>query len=102
MPSALTQTPPRRPQRPYPHTQRTGARLQLQAVCRPCLAAGAFSTPVPNQDIARELVVSLDAVKMHLRSLFAKFALNDVPQNQKRARLAELAVREGFVTSRVL
>ena len=50
-----------------------------------------------NQRIASELVLSLDAVKGHLRALFAKFGLEDQPQNRKRARLAECALELGLV-----
>jgi hypothetical protein len=32
-----------------------------------------------------ELSLSLDAVKTHLRSLFHEFAIDHLPQNQKRA-----------------
>jgi hypothetical protein len=37
----------------------------------------------------------IGAVKTHIRSLFAKFAVEDLPQNRKRVRLAELAHRAG-------
>jgi hypothetical protein len=46
------------------------------------------SNPQPyhnNQQIAEELFLSLDAVKSHLRSLFHKFGIDQLPQNQKRA-----------------
>ncbi|MDV3205758.1 MAG: LuxR C-terminal-related transcriptional regulator, partial [Rhodococcus ruber] len=55
-----------------------------------------------NQDIASELFLSVDAVKTHLRALFAKFGVEDLPQNQKRVRLAELALHSGVITERDL
>jgi hypothetical protein len=39
---------------------------------------------------------------MHLRTLFGKFALGELPQNQKRARLAESALQSGVIAHRDL
>ncbi|UOT08201.1 MULTISPECIES: LuxR C-terminal-related transcriptional regulator [Rhodococcus] len=39
-------------------------------------------------------------VKTHLRALFTKFGVEDLPQNQKRARLAEHVLRSRLVTKR--
>ncbi|MBV8953532.1 MAG: hypothetical protein JO179_05315, partial [Solirubrobacterales bacterium] len=46
--------------------------------------------------------LSVDAVKTHLRALFAKFGIEDLPQNQKRIRLVELALKSGVITPRDL
>jgi hypothetical protein len=35
---------------------------------------------------------------MHLRTLFAKFQLGELPQNQKRVKLAERALQLGTVS----
>jgi hypothetical protein len=77
-------------------------RSVLIGLCRPLRGGGAFATPATNQQIASELFLSISAVKMHLRSLFAKFALGDMPQNQKRARLAETALQLGVINPRDL
>ena len=53
--------------------------------------------PATNEQIAAELVVSVNAVKKHLQALFAKFDLGELPQNQKRARLVDLAIASGVV-----
>ncbi|KOS53998.1 MULTISPECIES: FHA domain-containing protein [Rhodococcus] len=74
----------------------------LVALCRPYKHGAAFATPASNQDIASELFLSVDAVKTHLRALFAKFGVEDLPQNQKRVRLAELALHSGVITERDL
>ena len=74
----------------------------LVALCRPFRDGPAFATPATNQDIAGEVYLSVDAVKMHLRALFTKFELGDLPQNQKRARLAECALQFGVVNTRDL
>ena len=44
----------------------------------------------------------MDAVKAHLRTLFEKFEVGELPQNQKRIRLAELALRSGVISPRDL
>jgi DNA-binding CsgD family transcriptional regulator len=77
-------------------------RRVLLALCRPYKEDTGYSTPATNQQIAAELYLSVDAVKTHLRALFAKFGIEDLPQNQKRVRLVELALRSGVVTPREL
>ena len=72
-------------------------RKVLIALCRP-FRDGNLSTGATNQDIAAELHLSVDAVKMHLRTLFAKFQLGELPQNQKRVKLAERALQLGTVS----
>lgn len=74
-------------------------RRVLVALCRPCRESGSFAAPASNQQIADELFLSTETVKMHLRALFAKFNLDHEPQNQKRARLAETALHYGLVSS---
>ena len=71
-------------------------RRVLIALCRP-LAISAFDPPATNRDIAEELHLSVDAVKGHLRVLFERFGLEELPQNQKRARLAASVLVNGIV-----
>jgi pSer/pThr/pTyr-binding forkhead associated (FHA) protein len=75
-------------------------RRVLKSLCAPIVKGGGAGAPAPNQQIADELFLSVDAVKKQLRSLFHKFDLDDLPQNQKRARLAETALRAGLVSLR--
>jgi pSer/pThr/pTyr-binding forkhead associated (FHA) protein len=74
----------------------------LIALCRPYRDGGSFASPATNQQIADEVFLSVDAVKMHLRTLFAKFELGELPQNQKRASLAERALQFGVISQREL
>ncbi len=77
-------------------------RRVLVALCRPFGAGTSFTKPATNQEIAAEVFLSVEAVKMHLRTLFAKFELTELPQNEKRVRLAECALQFGVVTQREL
>jgi DNA-binding CsgD family transcriptional regulator len=77
-------------------------RKVLIALCRPYKDRPAFAKPATNQQIADELFLSVDAIKTHLRTLFAKFGIEELPQNQKRVRLVELALKSGVVTLREL
>jgi predicted component of type VI protein secretion system len=73
----------------------------LVALCRP-YADGSLASPAPNQEIATEVHLSLDAVKNHLRILYQRFEIAHLPQNRKRARLAECALKWGLVSEREL
>jgi hypothetical protein len=74
-------------------------RAVLVGLCRP-LKLSAYAAPASNREIADELHVSVDAVKAHLRVLFDRFGLDELPQNQKRARLAALALVDKLVSER--
>jgi DNA-binding CsgD family transcriptional regulator len=74
-------------------------RRVLVALCRPYAGGAAFARPATNQQIADELFLSIPAVKTHLRSLFERFGLGNLPQNEKRARLVQVALDCGAVTS---
>lgn len=71
----------------------------LVALCRPYARGAAFVRPATNQQIADELFLSIPAVKTHLRALFERFELGQLPQNEKRARLVQAALDSGVVTS---
>jgi hypothetical protein len=71
-------------------------RRVLVALCRPLIEEGPAGAAT-NEQIAAELVLSLSAVKGHLRVLFGRFGLEEVPQNQKRLLLAERALAMSVV-----
>jgi len=77
-------------------------RQVLIALCRPFREGSEFASPAANKQIAQELFLSVDAVKSQLRELFERFGVGELPQNLKRVRLAELAMRTGAVTLRDL
>jgi hypothetical protein len=74
----------------------------LVELCRPFKGGPAFATPATNQQIADRLHLSVDAVKTHLRALFEKFELGELPQNQKRVALVERAMQTGLIDERDL
>jgi DNA-binding CsgD family transcriptional regulator len=75
-------------------------RRVLVALCRPLLGPGLVVMPASNREIADQLFLSLSGVKRHIRSLFAKLDVDDLPQNRKRAELARYALETGIVTTR--
>jgi len=77
-------------------------RKVLIALCRPYKHGGSFASPATNQQVGEELYLSVDAVKTHLRALFAKFGIEHLPQNQKRIRLVERAFYSGLISERDL
>ncbi|MEX2108036.1 MAG: FHA domain-containing protein [Solirubrobacterales bacterium] len=79
-----------------------GQRRILVALCRPFKDGAAFATPPTNQAIAAELHLSVDAVKTHMRALFEKLEVEDLPQNQKRVALVERALQSGAISRREL
>jgi len=74
----------------------------LVLLCRPLWSSTGPAVPATNKAIADELVLSVPAIVTHMRTLFEKFEIEDLPQNQKRARLAELAILAGAVSERDL
>jgi pSer/pThr/pTyr-binding forkhead associated (FHA) protein len=75
-----------------------GQRRVLVALCRPYSAGAQFPRPPTNQQIADELFLTVAAVKTHLRTLFERFGLQGLPQNEKRARLVQAAFDSGAVS----
>lgn len=74
----------------------------LRELCRPYRHGISFDAPATNRQIADELHLSLEAVKTHMRGLFERFDVGALAQNQKRARLVELAFTSGLVREREL
>jgi len=71
----------------------------LIALCRPVVESSSV-TPATNPQIAAEVHLSVDAVKSHLRLLFDRFGVGDLPQNAKRTRLVAIAIGSGVVVPR--
>jgi hypothetical protein len=68
----------------------------LAALCRPISAGDSHATPATDQEIADAVLLSVDAVKGHLRTLYGKFGIDDLADDQKRTRLVELAIEGGY------
>ena len=75
-------------------------RRVLVALCRPLATAGSSSIPASNREIAEELHLSQDGVKSHVRALFAKLGIDELPQYRKRTELAHRALDLGLVGRR--
>ncbi len=76
----------------------TTQRRVLAALCRPYEGGRVFANPLTDQEIADELFLSPGVVRTHVAVLVAKFGLDDLPDDQKRVRLAEQAIRSGAIS----
>ena len=74
-------------------------RKVLIALCRP-VHDSASATPATNRQIAEEVYLTIDAVKAHLRVLFERSGLSQLPQNEKRARLVAAVLDSGVLAPR--
>jgi hypothetical protein len=74
-------------------------RRVLVALCRP-LATDPRAVPATNRQIAEELHLSQNGVKTHIRALFAKLGIDQLPQYSKRTELAHRALDLGIVGRR--
>jgi ATP/maltotriose-dependent transcriptional regulator MalT len=79
-----------------------GERRVLIALCRPLAVPGGSRVPAGNREIAEELRLTSDGVKTHIRALFAKLGIEDLPQYRKRTELARRALELGLVAPRDL
>jgi hypothetical protein len=68
----------------------------LVALCAPLAAGDVFTEPATVREIASVLVVSENAVKLHLANLTAKFQIHG--SDRRRSRLANAALDAGVVT----
>jgi len=74
-------------------------RKVLIALVRP-VHESASATPATNRQIAEEVFLTVDAVKAHLRVLFERYGLSELPQNEKRARLVATVLDAGVLVPR--
>ena len=74
-------------------------RKVLIALCRPVQESDS-ATPATNRQIAEEVFLTVDAVKAHLRVLFERYGLSELPQNEKRARLVASVLESGALAPR--
>jgi pSer/pThr/pTyr-binding forkhead associated (FHA) protein len=79
-----------------------GERRVLVALCRPMAGPGGTGVPAGNREIADELNLTPDGVKTHVRALFAKLGIEELPQYHKRTELARRALETGLVSQRDL
>jgi FHA domain len=78
-------------------------RRVLLVLCRPLLEPADVAGALPsNREIAKDLTVSVEAVRSHMKALFKLFEVPELPPNRKRAELARRAIGAGIVTLRDL
>ena len=67
----------------------------LAALCRP-LARGGAERPPADEEIAAELGIDVERVGVSMEALHHAFGTDRLPEESKRAQLAERALRSGF------
>ena len=77
-------------------------RRVLVALCRPYKGRSGFASPATDQQIADDLVLSVGAVRTHLRVLYAKLGIPVLPGETTRVRLVERAFSAGLISERDL
>jgi DNA-binding CsgD family transcriptional regulator len=77
-------------------------RRVLEALCRPVAERTGAGGPATDEQVAEELVVSVAEVRGHLRVLYAKLGIAEVPEAEARARLVECASAAGLIAVRDL
>jgi hypothetical protein len=75
----------------------TSQRRVLEALCSP-YKGGGIATPPTDQQLAEELFLSAHVVKTHLKVLFAKLEVDELPDDQRRVRLVERAFQTGVIS----
>jgi len=90
------------PETPAAVSLSTSQRRVLVALCRPYSGRSGFASPASDQQIAEELFLSAGAVRTHLRVLYAKLAVPELPPDEARVRLVERAFSSGLISERDL
>jgi hypothetical protein len=80
----------------------TTQRRVLMALCRPYKAQSGPVGPATDEQIAEELFLSSSAVKTHLSVLYAKLGVEQLPGDESRIHLVELAFSFGLISERDL
>jgi pSer/pThr/pTyr-binding forkhead associated (FHA) protein len=70
----------------------------LHVLCRPLFADGEGVMPAPDAEIAEVTGVPLEQVVTELEHLARALGLEDMPQEDRRAEIALLAMRSGLVS----
>lgn len=68
----------------------------LNALCRPVIEN--TGPPASNREIAEALVLSVEGVRSHLKTLYQKFEIVSGTPDQRRALLVQRAINEVYVS----
>jgi pSer/pThr/pTyr-binding forkhead associated (FHA) protein len=80
----------------------TTQRRVLAALCRPYKGRSGFANPASDEEIAEELFLSVSEVRAHLKVLYAKLGVQEVPDGEKRVVTVERALASGLISERDL
>jgi hypothetical protein len=97
-PSPPPSAPPRGPRSPDAVSLSTTQRRVLISMCRPYKVRPTFAAPATDEEIAEDLVLSVNEVRRHVAVLFAKFDVQGSPAIETRVRLVERAFATGTIS----
>jgi hypothetical protein len=86
------------PRSPEAVSLSTTQRRVLVSMCRPYKDRPTFATPATDEQIAEDLVLSVNEVKRHVAVLFAKLGVQGPAAIKTRVRLAERAFATGTIS----
>jgi DNA-binding NarL/FixJ family response regulator len=78
----------------------TTQRRVLVALCRAQAGRRGLTSPPADEQIAEELVLSVDEVRAHLKVLYAKLGVQELPETERRHRLVEQVIVAGLISER--
>jgi pSer/pThr/pTyr-binding forkhead associated (FHA) protein len=78
----------------------TTQRRVLEALCDPYKGRSGFANPATDEQIAEQLFLSAGEVRAHLKVLYVKLGVEELPATEKRVRLVERAFSAGLISER--
>jgi pSer/pThr/pTyr-binding forkhead associated (FHA) protein len=83
-------------------TLSTTQRRVLAALCRPFKGGSHYARPASDEQIAEELFLSVGEVRAHLKVLYVKLGVPELPEGDRRLHTVERALSSGLISERDL
>jgi pSer/pThr/pTyr-binding forkhead associated (FHA) protein len=80
----------------------TTQRRVLAALCRPFKGGSRYASPASDEQIAEDLFLSVAEVRSHLKVLYVKLGIPELPEGDRRLHTVERALSSGLISERDL